>query len=318
MKFKISKISSKIHVISCRDFLCDNHVIFWRQHLRMNEISENIVFNNKNDKKYQSMLNNLLKNIFLDFQFWYDLNLWDDNYESYAIVEQDEIVSNICVFKTQLIFNHKQYLALSLGAVATKKECRGKGYSKTLMDHIISKYNNIPMYLSANESVVDFYPKFGFTRTYEKLPIYECEINNQIEPKKLQYDNAKVWEYIYKRKNFSQKLDCLNTFSVNMFHICLGYLKDCIYEIPEIDTMIIAENKGSTLKLIGVFSLKNVSFSELLKHLPFRNIKKIEFGFTPYWSDINYTMQEYETDPLYVRNVNCNLGDFKFPELSTT
>ena len=35
-----------------------------------------ISFNNGNDKKYQHMLNNLLKDIFLIF-VWYDLNLWD-------------------------------------------------------------------------------------------------------------------------------------------------------------------------------------------------------------------------------------------------
>lgn len=284
----------------------------------MNIINKNIVFNNSNDKKYQGMLNNLLKNIFLDFQFWYDLDLWDDKYESYAIVKNNEIISNICVFKTQLVFNQKEYSALSIGAVATKKEYRGRGYSRILMNHIISKYDGIAMYLSANDSVVDFYPKFGFIRTYEKLPIYECEINNNIEPQKLQYDNAKVWEYVYKRINFSQELDCLNTFSVNIFHIYWGYLKDCIYEIPDIDTMIIAKQTGSTLKLIGVFSLKNISFSDLVEFLPFKNIKKIEFGFMPYWSDINYTMQEYKTDPLFVRSTNCDLGDFKFPELSIT
>lgn len=137
--------------------------------LIVHDIEHQIVFSNNNDKKYEYMLNNLLKNIFLDFQFWYDLNLWDDKYESYAIVERDEIVSNICVFKTQLVFNQKQYLALSIGAVATKEESRGKGYSKALMNHFISKYEGIPMYLSANESVVDFYPKFGFTRINEKF-----------------------------------------------------------------------------------------------------------------------------------------------------
>lgn len=155
-------------------------------------------------------------------------------------------------------------MALSLGAVATKKEYRGKGYIRVLMEHIINKYNNIPMYLFANDSVVDFYPRFGFTRTYEKLPVYECDINN------------------------------------------------------EIDTMIIGKQEETTLKLIGAFSLKRISFSELQKFLPFSGIKKIEFGFMPYWSDIEYTMQEYVTDPLFIRNVNCDLGDYKFPELSTT
>lgn len=54
-----------------------------------------IAFNNGNDKEYKLMLNKLLKDIFFDFQFWYDLNVWDEKYESYSIIENDEIVSNI-------------------------------------------------------------------------------------------------------------------------------------------------------------------------------------------------------------------------------
>jgi len=120
-----------------------------------------ISFCNGNDKEYQHKLNNLLKDIFFDFGFWYDLNLWDENYESYSIAENGEIVSNICVYKTQILFNGKQYSALSVGAVATKREYRGRGLAGTLMKHIVDKYDNVPMYLSANDSVVNFYPKFG-------------------------------------------------------------------------------------------------------------------------------------------------------------
>ena len=95
-------------------------------------------------------------------------------------------------------------------------------------------------------------------------------------------------------------------------------MKDCIYELPEIDTMVIAEQRGETLKLIGVFSMKDISFSDLVRYLPFTNVKNVEFGFMPCWSDVNYIMKEYETDPLFVRGLRCNLGDFKFPELSIT
>lgn len=277
-----------------------------------------ISFNNRSDKEYQYKLNNLLKNIFLDFQFWYDLNLWDENYESYSIIENNQIVSNICVFKTQILFKQKQYTALSLGAVATKEEYRGKGLSRILMEHIIEKYDGVPMYLSANDGVVNFYPKFGFKRVYEKLPIYKCEINNDKNSIKLQYNNPKVLEYVYKRRNFSQKLDCLNTKSINIFHIYWGYLKSCIYELPEIETLVIAKQNGTILKIMGVFSLRNISFSELVSFLPFSNIDRIEFGFMPYWADVNYIMEEYETDPLFVRGLSCDLGDFKFPELSIT
>ncbi|KNY27526.1 GNAT family N-acetyltransferase [Pseudobacteroides cellulosolvens] len=277
-----------------------------------------ILFNNGNDKNYQVMLNKLLKDIFLDFQFWYDLNMWDDKYESYSIMENGEIVSNISVFKTQVLLNNKQYSALSLGSVATKPECRGKGLSRILMEHILKKYDNMPMYLWANENVVDFYPKFGFERVKEKLPVYECSINNDITPVKLEYSIQKVWDYIYNRKNFSSRLDCLNTQSINVFHVHWGYLKDNIYELPEIDTMVIAEKNGTTLKLIGVFSLGSISFTELMSHFPFSNIEKIEFGFMPYWDDLDYVMQDYETDPIFVRGVNCDLEGLKFPELSIT
>lgn len=277
-----------------------------------------IGFNNKNEKEYQRLLNNLLKEIFFDFNFWYDLKLWDENYESYSIMDNGEIVSNICVYESQILFDNKQYSALSIGAVATKNEYRGRGFSRKLMENIIEKYGHIPMYLSANDSVVDFYPRFGFKRICEKLPVYEYKIDNDIVPVKLQFDDPKVWNYVYNRKSISLKLDCINSASINMFHIHSGYLKDCIYELPEIETLIIAEQKDTTIKLIGVFSLKDISFSKFANYLPFRNINKIEFGFMPYWSDINFIMQEYTTDPIFVRGISCDLGEFKFPELSIT
>ena len=125
-----------------------------------------ISFCNSNDKKYQSMLNRLLKDIFLDFQFYYDLDLWNENYESYSIIKDGEMLSNICVLKTKLQFLGKEYSALSIGAVATKEEYRAKGLSRILLEHIIEKYKDVPMYLYANETVLDFYPKFGFKRAY--------------------------------------------------------------------------------------------------------------------------------------------------------
>ncbi|MFP4371211.1 MAG: hypothetical protein ACLFQ4_03200 [Halanaerobium sp.] len=136
--------------------------------------------------------------------------------------------------------------------------------------------------------------------------------------KKIKYDDQAVWNYVYNHINFSNKFDCLNTASVNIFHIHRSHLKDCLYEIPELKTMVIARQSGDTLKLIDIFSLKELSFNQLIKFLPFKNVKKIEFAFTPYFSDLDYQMQEYKGDPFFDRNINCDLGDIKFPELSIT
>ncbi len=131
-------------------------------------------------------------------------------------------------------------------------------------------------------------------------------------------DDQAVWNYVYNHINFSNKFDCLNTASVNIFHIHRSHLKDCLYEIPELKAMVIARQSGDTLKLIDIFSLKELSFNQLIKFLPFKNVKKIEFAFNPYFSDLDYQMQEYKGDPFFDRNINCDLGDIKFPELSIT
>ena len=277
-----------------------------------------ISFCNSNDKGYQAKLNHFLKPIFFDFQFWYDLNLWDNNYESYSIMKDDKIVSNICLYKAKIQFKGVVYDALSVGAVATKAEYRDKGYARVLMEHILNKYPDTPMYLSANDSVVDFYPKFGFERVYEKLPVLDMKIDNQIAPNKLRFDNPKIWDYLMNKRIFSQQLDCLNTASINLFHIYLGYLKDLLYEIPELDMLIIAEKNGPVLKLIAIFSGMQVSCSDLAKHLPFDKIERIEFGFIPDHLCDNYRFEEYKTDPLFVRNIKCDLGDFKYPDISIT
>lgn len=273
---------------------------------------------NSNDKEYQKKLNKLLNRVFLDFKFWYDLDLWDENYESYSISVGDEIVSNICIYKTQVIFEGKRQLALSVGAVATKKEYRGKGLSRKIMEHIIKKYDGVPMYLSANEDVIEFYPKFGFERAFEKSPVMDIDINNLHEAKKLKYDDAKVKDYIYSRTNYSSEMDCLNTASINLFHIHLGYLKDYIYELNDIKTMIVAYKTDETLKIKAIYSSGEVTFNELVENLPFKDVKKIEFGFLPTYENLDYYMEDNEADPWFIRNVSCDISSIKFPELSMT
>jgi len=70
--------------------------------------------------------------------------------------------------------------------------------------------------------------------------------------------------------------------------------------------------------LIGIFPLKPILFTDLLPRLPFCSVEKVQFGFMPYWSDLEYVMEEQEMDPLFIRGLTCDLGDFKFPKLSTT
>lgn len=277
-----------------------------------------MLFHNSDDKAYQASLNKLLKDIFLDFQFWYDLDLWDENYGSYSYVQRGEIISNICVYKMEILYGGQPHWALSVGAVATREDYRGQGLARKLMERIIDRYPQTPMYLSANHQVVDFYPRFGFRRVYEKLPVYNFALNNQLEPVRRNYTDPVIWRYLSERVNFSKALDCLNAAPINMFDLHAGYLQQHIYEIPELETLVVAAQEGKALHLFSVFSLRPICFAELASRLPFTGVERIEFGFMPPWPGLTVTMEETTTDPLFVRSIECDLGDFKFPELSFT
>lgn len=276
------------------------------------------VFCNSNDKEYQRGLNVLLTRVFQDFSFWYDLNLWDERYESHAIVEDGKFVSNICVFKTQVLWHGEPRLALSFGAVCTDPEYRGRGYSRALMDRVLARYPGTPMYLSANDGVLGFYPRFGFRRVREKLPVFDCVIDNRLEPRKLAYDDPKAAAYPRDRKVFSARLDCLNSDNVAQFYIHQGKYKECLFEIPECETMLAAEREGEKLKVHGVFSLRPVKWGELLPRLPFSGVRRVEFGFAPDALGIPFRWEEFEGEPLFVRGVDCDLGEFKFPDMYFT
>ncbi len=277
------------------------------------------VFCNSNDKDYQKKLNRFLKEIFLDFQFWYDLDLWDHNYESYAIEEDGEIVSNVCVYKTRILFREKEYDALSVGAVATREDYRGRGYAKLLMNRVMDAYLNRPVYLFANENALGFYEKLGFKRQYEKIPVLGYEIDNlELPERKLRHDDPRVYDSVFGNRSFSRELDCINTGSVNLFHLYSGEWDGCIYQIPEIETIVVAKKEGEELLLQGVFSKKRISFSEMAQKLPFSGVKRVRLSFMPQWDDVTFRMEERPGDSLFVKNIDCDLGDFKFPELSTT
>lgn len=278
-----------------------------------------IAFCNSDDKQYQRGWNALVATVFLDFSFWLDQNLWDTRYESYSIVENGTFLSNINVFKTDIVWDGERVSALSLGAVCTHPLHRGKGYSRRLMEHILDRYPNTPMYLSANDSVLDFYPKFGFQPAYEKLPVIEAVLDHPAQAVHLPYTDPKIWAYVHGRVNFSAALDCTNTDTITMFDVRQDGLDQCIYELPDIQTMIVARQNGETLRLIGVFALRPVTWAQIAPRLPFAGVRRVEFGFMPdALGVVPHAMEACEGEMIFVRGTACDVSGRKFPDLSWT
>ncbi len=115
------------------------------------------------DKQLRQSMSNLANMMFgLDFELLYQKGYWDDVYSCYSILDKGEVVSNVSFHQLILEKDNQKYTVLSIGSVMTYKAHRGNGYARLLMEEVIKDHPVDAYFLGANETVTDFYPRFGF------------------------------------------------------------------------------------------------------------------------------------------------------------
>jgi len=270
--------------------------------------------NNKNDAAYQAMFDDLIQDVFgFSFAPWFAFNPWDDRYESYSIIENGKMLANVCIYKCDLLVNGQPMRAHQLGAVATRKNQRGRGLARVLTEHVLSKYPTTPAYLHANPGVVDFYPRFGFRQVKSFCPGTPVLIDNpNITPIK-----CAPGDILFPTKCATSKiLDSVNNQPIKRFHLLMSY-SNCIYRLPKCGAIVIAAQEKNELFLADIISHKPIVFHDLIKELPFGGVEYVEFGFNPDWLGVE--PQWEESDDLVFVQGHWDLPQFfRFPALSET
>ena len=276
---------------------------------------------NRNDPEYEVMFDALINEVFgFSFDVWLRRKLWDERYVSYSIIDGGKMLANLCICDTDMKVDGERFRAIQLGAVSTSKSARGKGLSKRLMERVMSDYADIPAFLFANKSVLDFYPRFGFRQVQTYRPVlYEIINNDPQKAVKLDADDPVVVDKLNGRSNYSEILDCLNTQPTQRFHLLMDYPDD-IYHLPEFDVIVVAYQDNNRLFLADVFSGKPVAFEAIKCSLPFENIDLIEFGFCPDRLDVSPVWEAVPMDHvMFFVKGNWNLPEvFRFPAMSET
>lgn len=104
----------------------------------------------------------------LSFEHWYQNGFWGEKYIPFSVVSQGAVIANVSVNIMDCKPGGETRRYIQLGTVMTKKEYRGQGLSRRLMEWVCREYGECDgMFLWANDSVLDFYPKFGFHRLPE-------------------------------------------------------------------------------------------------------------------------------------------------------
>jgi GNAT superfamily N-acetyltransferase len=253
------------------------------------------------------------------FSPWLERKLWDERYESYSIIENGKMLSNVCIFKAELVVSGEIIRANRFGAIATRKDSRGRGLSRRFMEHVLSLYPGTPSYLSANPSVIEFYPRFGFRQIQTHRPEIAIKINNAAKAVKLELDDPIFTDFLHGREIFSNIVDCKNTQTVQIFNLLMEYDED-IYFLPEPDVIVIAQQNENRLFLADVLAKKPIIFERIVQMLPFDGVETVEFGFCPDWLDVEpmWVPENMTDEPFFIRG-NWNLPkNFRFPVTSDT
>ena len=239
----------------------------------------------REDAGLRASFNELAKKVFsLDFENWYQNGYWTDRYIPYSVVVDGKVVSNVSVNLTDFEWNGERKRLIQLGTVMTDEAYRKQGYSRKIMEEIEKDYAGKVdgMYLFANDSVLDFYPKFGFipARQYQ----YVKEVSNSKEgtmenipmPDKAAWD--KIQEIIQNSKHCCI-FDMVDNSQLNMFYLS-QFMRENVYYNKELDVYVVAEIEGEELQIDMIMAKEEVDIDRVIDAFG-ENIKKVKLGFSP-------------------------------------
>ncbi|MBO9128526.1 GNAT family N-acetyltransferase [Bacillus sp. 165] len=280
----------------------------------------------KHIKRYRESFNTLAKQTFgIDFSNWYKNGFWTDKYICYSYVKDDSVIANASISKMKVVINDQEYNAIQIGTVMTHSDYRNQGLSAKLMNHILEKYESEYdfIYLFANKTVLDFYPKFGFTQVEESSFFMKVsDVNNSSSPlysiRSLNPANIDDFTILKRlateRKSISSVLGVVDIQPLMMFYFIYVF-NNSIYYIEEKDAALIYKHEGKELHLFDLLSKDEIDINEILYQIVNSDTESIHFHFTPeHINSIKTENIKPSDDTLFIRPLLKELPKhFYFP-----
>lgn len=281
-----------------------------------------LIKNFKDNKQYRQSLNGLIMKVFgFDFEDWYRQGFWTDKYIPYSLLYKDNVVANVSISIMDLIIEEKPTKAIQIGTVVTDPDYRNRGLSRTLIERVLKDVSKSYefIYLYANDTVTDFYPRFGFIKTAEYIHssvISKGSVNYSFS--KLNINDMKDRKLLIELIKDSiplSRYSMINNMELIMFY--LGYfMSEDIYYCRDQDLAAVVQYKEQEMFLIDVFCRKDFCLHELVSSLLISDSMKVVLGFTPKDST-GYQKDKTYDDNLFVMKGSLNI-DGRFPILSRT
>ena len=285
----------------------------------------------------RASFNELTRKTFgFDFISWYDQEHWGDNYIPHALVDHSgKVISNVSVnlMKFDVSGETKHYI--QLGTVMTDPDYQGQGLNKYLIHRILEEYQETVdgFYLFANDSVLNYYPKYGFkpVKEYEYSLLVEgkaMEKAGKYSIEKVSLSDQKACDKLYQTIQFTDqenlghnpndRFALYDNLSLIQFWLTAEY-EDNVYYIPELKAYIIAHIETDVLTVVQIFSQKKVDMVKLAASFG-EEISKVKLCYTPKEKEVYHVKpHKIENSTLFILGEDLYQMEIKkmmFPEIS--
>lgn len=248
-----------------------------------------IIKNYRNNTALRQSFNELaIKTFDINFEDWYRNGYWTDNYNPYSIVMDGKVVSNVSVNHMNFLWHGKRKFFIQLGTVMTDEAYRNRGLLRQIMKEIEQDYGTKAdgFFLFANDSVLDFYPKFGFEQSTE----YQCtrEITSEIstikEPaiEQVPMRDKDAWTLLQNAIQTSipcGSFEMADNSELILFYIT-KYMQENVFYHREQEAYVIAEVNNGDLLIHNIFAPRPVEIARIVSAFG-NGIRQVRLGFTP-------------------------------------
>ncbi len=220
------------------------------------------------DVSYAESLDKLSDEIFaINFKAFRDKGYMGDNCHFYSLLKDGEVVSHVTVTIQQVLFNDQTYVAAQLGTIMTAPKYRKQGLSSWLIEKAIGDWDEQCdiLFLYANDTVLDFYPKFGFKTATEFQTVAQVDKLSNLPQAMCRKLDLKVPEDYELFKNIATNANPNYQLSFVEYNRLLFFYCDCleafshhIFYFEHLNTLALAEYDDDVLIIAEVVSTEPV------------------------------------------------------------
>ena len=233
------------------------------------------------EQVYRKSLNELMElSLGYNLEAWYQMRQVDTYYMPYSFKDGDKIIANISVYKQHIISEGQEEEAICLEHIVAHPEYYHQNLLEQLINEITEAYSDYKIYLRGEDTVMPYYPSFGFESQEEVARYIKFKDGlsiGKIEKVSPMVFNENIGAYQTTTTKLNHHLEIINNVDRRCLDSFTKYQED-IYYIRQLDTYVIAKIQNDTLEIIDILSKAQPQLNQVIgafHEWQFNNVKLI-------------------------------------------